>query len=195
MNRFRFAVGLAFLLSATLMGTPAQAFFHLWRFTEFFSSADGSVQFIELRSTSSGESEAMGAEIRSMSTGNVFTFPADLTGSTLNKNLLITTANFGALPGGVTPDYDDLPANFFNPAGDTIALFQFSTIDTKTFTSVPTDGAMSRNYFPVTGLAINSPRNFSGASGSVDLAVPEPTAAALMLGGLLILALFLKRRS
>jgi hypothetical protein len=59
-------------------GSPASAFFHLWDFTEFFSNADGSVQFIELRNTSNNEHFASGAEIRSTSTGKTFTFPGNL---------------------------------------------------------------------------------------------------------------------
>jgi hypothetical protein len=41
---------------------------------------------------------------------------------------------------------------------------------------VPNDGLMSRNYFPTVGVATNSPRNFAGATGSVNLsAAPMPT--------------------
>jgi hypothetical protein len=165
-------------LLGILVPLRAEAFFHLWRFTELFSNADGSVQFIEFHSPAAGENFATGSTIRSMSTGKVYTFDRDLSGSTANKNLLVATAGFGALAGGVTPDYT-LPANFFNPAGDTLRLCFTNCnggnlFDTRTFTSVPTDGVMSRVY-PSNTLAANSPRNFAGTTGSVNLSAPSPT--------------------
>jgi hypothetical protein len=163
------------LVTSAFASTSATAFFHLWRFGEFFSNADGSVQFIELRVTSNGENFSQGAQIRSMSTGKTFTFPSNLSSNlTANRNLLIATTGFDALPGGVTPDFTLPSANFFNPAGDTMTLFAGSVIDTRTFASVPTDGVMSRVY-PSNTVAINSPRNFAGTSGSVNLAAPSPT--------------------
>jgi hypothetical protein len=175
MKRTCYLVG-TFVAIAAIFTTPAaHAFFHLWRFSEFFSNADGSVQFIELRSTSGGENFAQGAQIRSASTGKTFTFPSNLVGSTFNKNLLIATSGFGALPGGVTPDFTLPSANFFNPAGDTMTLFAGSPIDVKTFSSIPTNGMQSRVY-PSNTIATNSPTNFAGATGSVNLAPPpSPT--------------------
>jgi hypothetical protein len=166
------------LIGGIITPLSAEAFFHLWKFTELFSNADGSVQFMEFHSPAAGENFATGSTIRSMSTGKVFTFDRDLTGSTANKNLLVATAGFGSLAGGVTPDYT-LPANFFNPAGDTVRLCFTNCnggnlFDTRTFTSVPTDGVMSRVY-PSNTLATNSPRNFAGTTGSVNLAAPSPT--------------------
>jgi hypothetical protein len=161
--------GLVFI-AAALPCTPASAFFHLWRFSEVFSNADGSVQFIELGTTSNGENFATGSQIRSLATGNLFTFPSDLSSSqTANKKLLIATAGFEQIPGGVTPDFI-LPApSFFDSSGDTLTLFLGgSTFDSKTFDSVPTDGILSRHY-PAAAEAVNSPTNFAGASGSVDL--------------------------
>jgi hypothetical protein len=169
MNRFRMAAAAAALFSVALVASPVHAFFHAWRFSEFFSNADGSVQFIELRCPVSGEIFAQGGQIRSQSTGKVFTFPSNLSGNTLNKNLLVATAGFASLPGAVTPDFTLPSASFFNPDGDTMTLFQSFAIDTRTFASVPKDGVMSRN-FPANALATNSPTNFAGASGSVNLA-------------------------
>jgi hypothetical protein len=161
--------------AVVLSAAPASAFFHLWRFSELFSKADGSVQFVELRVTSNGENFSQGAQIRSQSTGKTFTFPDNLSSSlTANRNLLIATTGFDTLPGGVTPDFILPSGNFFNPAGDTMTLFAGSAIDTRTFTSVPTDGVMSRVY-PSNTLATNSPRNFAGTSGSVNLAPPAPS--------------------
>jgi hypothetical protein len=168
--------GVVVLVSMALAPRPAAAFFHLWRFTEFFSNHDGSVQFIELRNTSNNEHFANGAQIRSLSTGKVFTFPNNLSSSsTANKNLLIATAGFGSLPGGVTPDFTLPSTNFFNPASDTLTLFAGFNIDAKSFTLLPTDGVTSRHYNPTNGttsLGTNTPTNFTGASGSMNLPPP-----------------------
>ena len=44
------------------------------------------------------------------------------------------------------------------------------------FTSVPTDGVMSRNYPPAAGtLADNTPTNFAGAAGWINLSPPATT--------------------
>jgi PEP-CTERM motif len=159
--------------------TSASAFFHLWRFTEFFSNHDGSVQFIELHSSGSAETVAQGATITSMSTGKVFTFQSNLTGNTFNRRLLIATPGFVSLPGAVAPDFTLPSTSFFNTAGDTISLFQFGPIDSKTFTSVPTDGVMSRHYNPANGqtsLGTNMPTNYAGATGSVNLPPPATSS-------------------
>jgi hypothetical protein len=174
MHRLRYATALAVMASAAFICTPAQAFFHLWKFAEVFSAADGEVQFIELVSGGSAETVAEGATITSTSTGKVFTFPSNLSGNTQNKRLLIATAGFGALAGAVQPDFTLPLTDFFNPNGDTLTLFQFGVIDTRAFTSTPTDGVTSRN-FPTNTLAANSPTNYSGATGSVN--VPSPSLA------------------
>jgi hypothetical protein len=175
MRLFRLAAGMFILTSAAFPCRPAQAFFHLWRFTEVFSAADGDVQFIELHSSGSGETVAGGATITSMSTGKVFTFPENLMGDTFDKRLLIATDGFSSLTGAVTPDYTLPSTDFFNPAGDTLRLVQGGPIDTRAFTSVPTDGVMSRN-FPSNTLATNSPTNFVGDVGSVNVQPPGPAA-------------------
>jgi hypothetical protein len=172
MKSYRLLPALLVFAGISLSCSGAAAFFHLWRFTEFFSNADGSVQFIELHSSGSGETQAIGAEIRSASTGKVLALTQNLSGSTFDKSLLLATPGFHTLMGAVPPDFPltPLPTNFFNPAGDTITLFHHGVIDTKTFTSVPTDGLMSRVY-PSNTLATNSPTNFAGQAGSVDLAL------------------------
>jgi hypothetical protein len=170
--------GLLALISIALTASPASAFFHLWQFTEFFSNHDGSVQFIELHSSGSAETVAQGATITSMSTDKVFTFPSNLSGNTFNKRLLIATPGFASLTGAVAPDFTLPSTSFFDTAGDTLTLFQFGVIDTKTFTSVPTDGVMSRHYNPANGqtsLGTNNPTNYAGNSGSVNVPPPGPS--------------------
>jgi hypothetical protein len=172
MSRFRFVPAVAAFALITFSTTTASAFFHLWRFTEFFSNADGTVQFIELQSSGPFETQANGAEIRSASAGKVLTLTQNLSGSTQNKRLLLATAGFESLPGAIAPDFPatPLPENFFNPAGDTVTLFHHQLIDSKTFTSVPTDGVTSRVY-PSNTLAGNSPTNFLGHAGTIDLSI------------------------
>jgi hypothetical protein len=168
--------GLLVVISIELTATPASAFFHLWRFTEFFSNHDGSVQFIELASPLAGENSAQGATITSTATGKVFTFPSNLGGNTANKRLLIATSGFGALPGAVQPDFTLPSINFFNPAMDTLTLSAGFPIDTKSFTALPTDGVTARHYNLQNGqtsLGANNPTNYAGATGSVNVP-PSP---------------------
>jgi hypothetical protein len=179
MKRLHTATPLAALIAISLflVANSAQAAFHLWTFSEFFSNADGSVQFIEMVSSGPFETVAGSAEIRTTS-GSVFDFPANLTGNTSNRRLLIATPGFADLPGAVTPDFTLPKTSFFDPAGDTIRLFQpsFNEFHSRTFTSVPTDGIMSRNYPPPAGtLANNTPTNYLGAAGSINLAPPATT--------------------
>jgi len=173
MNKSLWVAPFLALVGVAIAATSVQAFFHLWDFSEIFSSADGSVQFIEFHTTAPSEIFANGVQIRS--TSNTYTFNGNLSGSTTNKNLLVATPGFESLPGGVVPDFPDfgLPANFFDPAGDTLRLCQstctgVSVFDSRTFVSVPTDDVMSLN-FPSNTTAVNSPTNFAGASGSVNL--------------------------
>jgi serralysin len=162
-----------FVAVAVFSGARVHAAFHLWTFSEFFSNADGSVQFIEMVSSGPSENVAAGAQIRTTSGNNVFSFPGNLSGNTQSRRLLIATAGFASLPGAPTPDFTLPSTSFFNPAGDTIRLFSplFGEFHSRTFTSVPTDGVMSRVY-PMNTPAINSPTNFAGSTGSVNLAPP-----------------------
>src|SRR5262245_13737790 len=102
MHRLRSAVEFAIIICLALAPGSAQAFFHTWRFTEFFSSDDGSVQFIEMGTGSNFENQSNGATITSQSTGKTFTFNSNLsTTSTAGRRLLIATPGFELLPGAV----------------------------------------------------------------------------------------------
>jgi hypothetical protein len=158
--------------------TSGRASFHLWDIKEIFSSDDGSVQFIELFTTSAGQGLLNNHQITATSDGVpvTFNFNRNLTGaSTANRHFLLATASFGNLPGGVTPDYT-IPANFFNPSAANISI-NFANWDTVTLAGslLPTDGLMSLTDQSPAGTqnllaGVNSPTNFAGASGSVDLA-------------------------
>jgi hypothetical protein len=186
MRRWSISVLLAPLLCIALVAPPAQAAFHLWTFSEFFSSADGSVQFIEMFTTSSSETAATGAQIRTTSENHVFSFPSVTLPSTTNKHILLATSGFSPLAGSVTPDYVlDIP-KFFDPAGDTVRIFHpfFGEFHAKMFGALPSDGVQSLNYPPPAGTALtNTPTNFVGAKGEVNLSPPPQTTGDYNLDG------------
>lgn len=171
------------LLAPVAATTSSQASFHLWRFGEIYSSADGSVQFIELVNPTAFTTETVSgtAEIRTDS-GNVYDFPGNLTGNPANKRLLIATDDFESIPGAVTPNFSTslaLPANFFNPAGDRLRLFQptfgeFTSVAWTGATAVPTDNVFSRLVntsctlvCTPAGIAANSPTNYNGSNAGM----------------------------
>ena len=158
-------------LFVTFSARNAVAGSHTWRINEVFSSADGSVQFIELAETcgTSGETFLAGHQVKSNSnTVNLASLPDN---SSADKFLLLGTANLTSL-GGPTPDYI-IPANFFSLSGD---LLQYTPYHSCTVSSgsVPTNGTNSLHRSggcqaaacPGT-VALNSPTNFAGQSGSV----------------------------
>lgn len=148
----------------------ASAAFHLWHIREIYSNADGSVQFVELFTAVNGQHFLNGHTLTS--TGNTFNF-TNSPAPTGGHHLLLATAGFQSLPGGATPDYV-IPSNFFNPAGDTINFAEGT--DVNTFASPAFDGILSLNYTSATSVATtasNSPRNYAGAGGSIDLSTPE----------------------
>ena len=69
-------------LLIAFVAVPVGANFHLWRITEIYSNASGSVQFIELTSMASGQQYVAGHTITA-SQGNQthsYTFPTNLPG-------------------------------------------------------------------------------------------------------------------
>jgi len=166
--------------------SPAMAGHHLWDFTEIFSNADGTVQYVEMIG---GANNEQGVGPFTITAGaNTFNFVTNL-GSTATAGawVLVATSNFSSLTGGITPDYI-IPGNFFSTAGGT--LNYAGGADVWNYGTVPTDGvnALQRNGSSAT----NSPRNFAGASGSVDLGEPVPGfpkwGLYLLVGALLLAA-------
>jgi hypothetical protein len=75
----RLVLRISSVLFVALAGAnQVQAGSHLWRIHELFSTADGSVQFIELRECCGADAEQFigGVEFTSDATGAVFQFPA-----------------------------------------------------------------------------------------------------------------------
>jgi hypothetical protein len=164
MTRFlRFVVAIL-----ALSGAQAQAAFHLWSMNELYSNADGTVQFIELVALSGGQEFLFGHSLSASGGGvtHTFPFPADLSGDTSGKTMLIATQGFAAL-GIVTPDYI-VPNNFFFQGGGSV---NFANVDIWTHPALPTD---NRSLFRDGSTAVNSPRNFHGQQGTVPASGPAP---------------------
>jgi hypothetical protein len=122
-----------------------------------------------------------------------FTFPdvVDTNEDSAGRHILIATSGFGALPGGVTPDFTfnqgGVTGQFFNPNATNISITFFGSGDGLSFTgaSLPKDGINSLEDSNATGLpflstpnisaGLNSPTNFHNQSGSVNLSNPSPT--------------------
>ncbi|HMF39280.1 MAG TPA: hypothetical protein VKQ32_01235 [Polyangia bacterium] len=184
------------IIAATFSGlviatpSPAQAAHHLWRFSQLFSNASGSVQYIQLAVGEDNENAVSGFTITSGT--NTFTFPGNLPNSltATHKWILIGTANLATLTGGVTPDFT-IPANFFPTGGGTLTYA--SGTDTWAYGAVPVDGrnALFKSGATVT-TGLNNPINFNLDSGSLSLATSVPAASgpwiAALVGGLLLAA-------
>ncbi len=191
-QRSRFLACLV-LISLITDASPAFALFHLWQVKEVFSTADGSVQFIEMFSSFSGQTLMSGKTLTANSDGNIktFTFPSDLSNSSAGS-LLIATSGFGSLSGGVAPDFTfsqsttPISGSFFNPNATNLTITFTGAPDTMAFTgaSLPKDGihsltdAGAHDFPPGTpniSSGVNSPTNLLGNAGSVNLSTPTPT--------------------
>lgn len=209
-NRFQPAWAAALVLGCTLAAQGEETLlFHTWDFSEIYSNADGTIQFIELREAQGLSSQNDLSTHACKTTANCFPYLTDLPSTaTANKRFLMATAAAAALPGCPAPDYI-IPANFFNFAGDTLQFGMnmtctLGTQDTWTFGAgaLPTDGVTALNCTnhapPVnscqsTFTAVNSPTNFAGVTGSIDASPPcvgdinddgvvGPNDLALLLG-------------
>lgn len=169
------------LISVSIVGAPAKAASHLWKFAEAFSNADGTIQFIELvNATSDNNEQFIPGHVIQSNTRN-YTIPApNLPPTTAFKRLLFATPAFAALPGAPPPDYI-FPAGsvpFFSTGADTLACTGWPSM---AFSAgqLPTDGIHSLvaglgGTCPCT-VAVNSPTNYAGTTGSID-ASPAPAA-------------------
>ena len=182
---------LTIAIGASLGAPEAEAKAHLWRISEIFSNADGNIQFIEINECCGSALERNLTASSLTSDANSWAFPTNLSGfpGTAFAWVLIGTDDFAALPGAPTPDYV-LPPNFFDPAGDTITYVGGADAAILLPGALPTDGLHSLERDINTGVltvAVNSPRNYLGDSGSV---VPPPVVSTgipwLMLGMLVM---------
>jgi hypothetical protein len=188
--------------AALAVPRPASAFGHLWEISEVFSNADGTVQFIEMSSESTGENAMSRMFLRSSGTAQEFHFPSNLVGDTADRHLLVATAAFAAEPGAVTPDFV-VQDGFLRTEGDTLTFWSEAqpggiygggappiVWDTYAFGvgQLPIDGIHSiHRDHDVAAIAPNSPTNFAGQTGG--LAVPEPASVLLLGAGIALLGL------
>lgn len=184
LSRIRAAIVLAAILAAA---APAGAKNHLWKFTEVFSNADGTIQFIEMQECCGSDLEVQMASADLVSNGHVYHFPNNLVGPTAHTWLLIATAGFAALPGAPTPDFV-IPNGFFDPAGDTLRYRLGTDIVTIDAGELPTDGVHSLERVGFSGsnfaVGVNSPINFAGDSGSVSIPAVSTGMPLVVLVGL-----------
>ena len=181
------------LTSLLAVGTSAvQAGSHTWDWTEVFSNADGTIQFMELQECCGNPNEVgVGGHDITSDTQSMLTPAGGLAPPTSNKFYLIATQAFADLPGAPTPDAI-IPAGsipFFSTSGDTLAYVPW---DTWSFGALPTDGVTSLMRDGSTGA--NTPTNYAGQGGSVDAsgdgseAVPAASEWGLLVLSLLVLS-------
>jgi hypothetical protein len=159
---------------------PARAGHHSWDFTEIFSNASGTVQFVEMFCPANGEG---GLGPWTIAGGNSpFTFVTNLPSTTANTWILIGTTAFSALSGAPAVDYV-LPNNFLPTGGGT--LNYAGGADVWTYGAMPTNGtlALLRNG----STATNTPTNFAGTQGSVVAGGPTPAVPSMAAWGLVVL--------
>jgi serralysin len=175
--------------------SPAYAGHHLWKLKQLFSNASGSVQFAQLFVTENGESGV--GPFTLTASGHTFNFVSNLPAGvpTANTWILVATPGFASAPGAVPPDYV-MPANFFSTGGGTI---NYAGVDIWNYGTVPSDGVHSLMRDGST--PVNSVINFSGQSGSLNLAALATPAPALtswgivaLVGALLLIGSGLLRR-
>lgn len=168
-----------------LAGQNALAGGHTWRINEIFSNTDGTIQFIEMKEIGGGAFETATNGNRITSNTKSFTLTSNVVSPTSFKHILFGTAAFAALSGAPTPNYI-IPANFFSVSGDTVSYIPYDNPGFLSFVAgeLPTDGIQSLNRGDGTEIVtdINSPTNYAGVTGSVDLS-PSPPGVPDGAGG------------
>jgi hypothetical protein len=158
---------------------PCHAKNHQWKFTEFFSNLDGTIQFIEMQECCGSTAETQMASTVIESNAHTFAFPNNLVGNTAHRWLLVATQRFADLPGAPQPDYI-MPERFFQPGGDTLR-YRFGTdIVVLQPGALPIDGTHSIDRDLTTNaltVIVNNPINFAGATGSVTVPPGIPIGA------------------
>lgn len=165
-HRFLHAFTLAV---AILFAQSANASFHLWQIAEIYSSADGTVQYIELTTSASGQQFVGGHQVTASQNGTThsFTLPANLPGDSSNHKFLIGTQGFASL-GVVAPDYVVPNGFLFQPNGSV----DFAGVDVVTYDALPSNGVSALDR--AGNIVVNAPTNFGGATDTLSLATATP---------------------
>jgi len=186
-------------LASFAIAMQASAGSHLWRFSEFYSSPDRHIQFIEMQEIGGSDSET-GIQFHWFATNTFNQNHVQLLGTplpygTANKKFLVGSASYAALPGVPAPDYI-LPNGIIEPSGDTIVWWFYQTLTIPTGT-MPSDGTNSLHVispaFPGFGFTtgLNSPTNFAGETGTVVPPIQVPVPATSRWGIISCIALLL----
>ena len=147
---------------------PAWSAFHLWTMQQLYSNADGSVQFLEFRTSAGGQQFLGGHSLTSSSGGTSHTFNfTSLPGDTTNKSFLVGTQGFADL-NLVAPDFI-VPNGFFFPGG---GMINFAGVDV--WNHGPTPGG-NESLMRSGGTGTATPRNFAGQSAALGPVLPTPT--------------------
>ena len=158
-------------ISLALTACPAFALPGTFAIDQVFSSADGTVQFIEVFDNGRNDCDAneqlwMGLTLKSTgpSGARTYVFPANLPNCrTSQRHILIATEGFAAL-GLVTPDFT-IPNGFLSLAEGSVELANVSQVS---YAALPTDGvtALDGTEKPMANVATN----LAGASASLAIA-------------------------
>lgn len=160
----RFVAGLALLAAR-----PASATFHLWTVEEAFSNEDGTIQYVELRTTSDFQNLMSGHVLQAQRDATIqhsFPFPSNLpTTATATHFMLVATPAFATVT-GVTPDYVLPPTRFLESTTNTLTLAGALTpafvFDPAT---LPKDGIHSlTSVAGVVQVTVATPTNFANQS-------------------------------
>ena len=168
---------LSFLIS--ISATAAFAGAHTWDVWEVFSNADGTIQFVELREANGtpGEVNLAGRPVIANPSGRSVTIPSNVASPTSNRSYLIATEAFAAIPGVPVPDliFPSGPTGVTPFILATDVSVTYSPYDTASWVSaanLPRNGVQSLQR-PGAGqalaLATNSPTNYAGVTGSIDV--------------------------
>lgn len=176
-------VARALIVAALAMSGSARASFHLYDIQEVFSNGDGTVQFVELFTTSGSQQFLNGLTLTFQINTTIQNSKSlsQLPGDSANKAFLVGTANLATLY-GVTPDFV-IAANFFSAGANNFLNFAGGT-DRVNLSLLPTNGTSSLNgqinNSVETSTSVNAlatPTNFAGQTATI----PEPAGASLVL--------------
>ncbi|MDP7455739.1 MAG: hypothetical protein QGF62_04095, partial [Gammaproteobacteria bacterium] len=150
---------------------PSHADFDQWQISEVFTSADGSIQFIEL-STSAVNQQDLAAQSLIATDGvtqqqNSLVFPNNLSGETANSTVLIATSDFAQLT-GLNPDFV-IESGFLALAGGSLNFANDTATVVYEAAQLPQNGIQSINGQLEPQIA--SPKSFSGLSAAVQAPV------------------------
>ena len=202
------SMGLAAVVLVVVL-CPVRVFgsFHLWKFDQVFSNADGSQQFIEMSTDTDGQrffntDDGGGFGPAMLISGaSTFSFPHDLGDpatvghDTAGQHLLIASTGFS--PKGKTADFV-LPANFFSTGADTLKFTPNDptvVLDSTTWASLPKNGTDALHQVPgtsETSVSAATAANFSGNGGGPS-AVPLPPGVYTGLAGLGLAVIVIRR--